>query len=124
MFPDEIRNNMIAFDNGDYLRLPTYSEIFGNRRRYKIACAGYMSNRPREYWLCDRQLNNNKYIGSVLFYGVSEAGTEMVTSGFKPCGVRLVFCIKKSFIDKGLFQNPCKLSKSLLSQRAVSIKST
>ena len=33
-FPDEIREKMIAFTNGDMLRLPTACEIFGKKKFY------------------------------------------------------------------------------------------
>lgn len=42
LFPEEIRKEMMPFDNNDWLRLPTYNELFGPAR------AGL----PSERWIC------------------------------------------------------------------------
>lgn len=68
-FPADIREKMVAFANGDYLRLPTEKEIFGcndygkaepddvqqwepmKQRKNRIAFQGKGTNRWEWYWL-------------------------------------------------------------------------
>lgn len=71
LFPDEIREKMIPFENGDLLRIPTEKEIFGENefgeeepnteqfplmkdRRNRIAFQGYQSGVFEWYWLKNR----------------------------------------------------------------------
>lgn len=59
-FPDEIKDKMVAFENGDYLRLLTYEEVFEENRpepmrnrRNRIADRGCNSDEPEWWWLQD-----------------------------------------------------------------------
>lgn len=97
-FPADIREKMVAFANGDYLRLPTEKEIFGcndygkaepddvqqwepmKQRKNRIAFQGKGTDRWEWYWL----LNAHKryaadfayvdYDGVAYYYGASSAG--------------------------------------------------
>lgn len=97
-FPADIREKMVAFANGDYLRLPTEKEIFGcndygkaepddvqqwepmKQRKNRIAFQGKGTDRWEWYWLqnahkryaaCFASVGNGGYAG----YGnASDAG--------------------------------------------------
>lgn len=109
-FPPDIREKMIAFASGDYLRLPTEKEIFGcneygkaepgnvvqwepmKQQRNRIAFWGKGTNQWVRYWLqnaytwkCLGKRYNSYFVnvdvhGCVDYMGVSELG-----------GVRSVF---------------------------------
>ena len=105
-FPDEIREKMVAFPNGDLLRLPTEREIFGEniygveeddsvkqwepmkKRKNRIAFQGKGTDISEWCWL------QNKYDGSaVSFVSVSYDGYACYTNAFISHGVRPVFKI-------------------------------
>lgn len=96
-FPADIREKMVAFANGDYLRLPTEKEIFGcndygkaepddvqqwepmKKRKNRIAFQGKGTDRWEWYWL---QNAHKRYAadfavvysyGNALCYGASTA---------------------------------------------------
>lgn len=104
-FPAEIREKMVAFSNGDLLRLPTEKEIFGcneygqtepdsvtqwepmKKRRNRIAFQG--KNGGWEwYWLM------NKVEGSAAYFaGVRNDGFASCTGASDARGVRPAFKI-------------------------------
>lgn len=104
-FPADLRERMVAFENGDLLRLPTEREIFGENyygeneleavtqwepmklRRNRIAFQG--KNGAWEwYWLM------NKRRGSVTgFAYVSNTGYAVYYAASNSLGVRLAFKI-------------------------------
>lgn len=105
-FPADIRAKMIAFANGDYLRLPTEKEIFGcneygkaepddvqqwepmKQRKNRIAFQGKGTDRWEWYWL---QNAHKRYAAS--FAGVSTTGLAYYNDAFNVNGVRPAFKI-------------------------------
>lgn len=96
-FPAEIREQMVAFQNGDLLRLPTEKEIFGENRygeyesedvtqfepmklrRNRIAFQG--TNGAWEWWWLANKVRGSaayfavvNYIGIASYVGASSAG--------------------------------------------------
>lgn len=107
LFPAEIREKMIAFSNGDLLRLPTECEIFGYNPfgedepedveqwgpmgacRNCIAFQGSKTGLWEWYWL------QNKAVGSAAsFARVGSGGTEGCGDASGAGGVRPVFKLK------------------------------
>ena len=105
-FPAEIREKMVAFPNGDLLRLPTEREIFGEniygveeddsveqwepmkKRKNSIASQGKGTGTWEWYWL------QNKYDGSAaLFARVYTAGDALYYYASYSAGVRPAFKI-------------------------------
>lgn len=96
-FPADIREKMVAFANGDYLRLPTEKEIFGcndygkaepddvqqwepmKQRKNRIAFQGKGTDRWEWYWLQNAHKRYAAYFayvndcGSANYYGASGA---------------------------------------------------
>ena len=105
-FPAEIRKQMVAFANGDMLRLPTEKEIFGvneygetedksveqfapmKLRRNRIAFQGHNGN-CEWYWLA----NKHKRSASCFAY-VNNDGKAYCDYASIACGVRPAFKIK------------------------------
>ena len=104
-FPAEIREQMVAFANGDMLRLPTEKEIFGvneygedegeveqfapmKLRRNRIAFQGLNGN-WEWYWLA----NKHKRSAS-NFANVNDGGSADYYNASAACGVRPAFKIK------------------------------
>ena len=105
-FPAEIREQMVAFPNGDLLRLPTEKEIFGEnrygeaegenvkqfepmkQRRNRIAFQGV--NGAWEWWW----LANKHYCGTAVFAGVPRDGDADCGYASDALGVRPTFKIK------------------------------
>lgn len=104
-FPAEIREKMVAFPNGDLLRLPTEREIFGENifgaeedksveqwspmkeRKNRIAFQG-MNGGWEWYWL------QNEYDGSAAnFACVSDDGSANCNNASDATGVRPAFKI-------------------------------
>ena len=101
-FPDEIREKMVAFEGGDWLRLPTEKEIFGcnpygenepddveqwepmKDRRNRIAFQGSKTGTWEWYWLQNKVKGSAAdfafvyYFGDAYYYGASAA------SGVRP----------------------------------------
>lgn len=97
-FPADIREKMVAFANGDYLRLPTEKEIFGcndygkaepddvqqwepmKQRKNRIAFQGKGTDRWEWYWLQNphkRYAARFAYVrndGAAAYPGASTAG--------------------------------------------------
>ena len=105
-FPAEIRDKMVAFENGDLLRLPTEREIFGDNpfgenepedveqwepmkdRRNRIAFQGSKTGTWEWYWL------QNKVDGSAaLFALVDYSGNAYCSYASSAYGVRPAFKI-------------------------------
>ena len=105
-FPAEIREKMVAFPNGDLLRLPTEREIFGEniygveeddsveqwepmkKRKNRIAFQGKGTDTWEWYWL------QNKYDGSAAnFADVSNLGNANSNGASTSRGVRPAFKI-------------------------------
>ena len=105
-FPAEIREKMVAFPNGDLLRLPTEREIFGENifgaeedesveqwspmkeRKNRIAFQGKGTDRWEWYWL------QNEYDGSAaIFAGVGRSGLANYYYASYAYGVRPAFKI-------------------------------
>ena len=105
-FPAEIRDKMVAFENGDLLRLPTEREIFGYNhygkdepedveqwepmkdRRNRIALQGSKPGTWEWYWL------QNKVEGSAAFFArVGSSGYATYYDASAASGVRPAFKI-------------------------------
>lgn len=106
-FPADIKAIMVPFGNGDYVRVPTEKEIFGEnyygeyeilqqqwkpmkQRRNRISFHG--KNGDWEwYWL------QNKYTDSAVYFArVNDNGHASCDSASRSNGVRLVFKLKTS----------------------------
>ena len=104
-FPAEIREQMIAFTNGDMLRLPTEKEIFGvneygedegdvvqfapmKLRRNRIAFQGLNGN-WEWYWLANKHKRSASNFACVDSYG-----SAYYYYASRACGVRPAFKIK------------------------------
>lgn len=103
-FPADIREKMVAFANGDYLRLPTEKEIFGcndygkaepddvqqwepmKQRKNRIAFQGKGTDRWEWYWL---QNAHKRYAAG--FASVAGNGFANYGSASGACGVRPAF---------------------------------
>jgi len=103
-FPADIREKMVAFANGDYLRLPTEKEIFGcneygkaepddvqqwkpmEQRKNRIAFQGKGTGRWEWYWL-----QNAHKCYDAAFARVNGNGYADCFSASNATGVRLVF---------------------------------
>lgn len=99
-FPAEIREQMIAFTNGDMLRLPTEKEIFGvneygedegdvvqfapmKLRRNRIAFQGLNGN-WEWYWLANKHKRSASYFASVNRGGNASANNASASDGVRP----------------------------------------
>lgn len=105
-FPADIRAKMIAFANGDYLRLPTEKEIFGcneygkaepdnvqqwepmKQRKNRIAFQGKGTDRWEWYWL---QNAHKRYAAD--FASVNAGGSASYYGASSVSGVRPAFKI-------------------------------
>lgn len=105
-FPADIREKMVAFANGDYLRLPTEKEIFGcndygkaepddvqqwepmKQRKNRIAFQGKGTDRWEWYWL---QNAHKRY--AARFAVVSSYGGAYYNNASGARGVRPAFKI-------------------------------
>ena len=103
-FPDSIRLRMKAFENGDYLRLLTSKEVFGENyyggedngtqlepmknRKNRIALQGKDSEDLEWYWL---QNPNTEYASNFVY--VSGSGYAYGSSASNSLGVRPAFKI-------------------------------
>ena len=105
-FPAEIREQMVAFPNGDFLRLPTEREIFGcntygedeesnveqwkpmELRRNRIAFQGH-NGAWEWYWLQNKRKNSG-----ANFVNVDHGGCAAYDNAYCDYGVRPAFKIK------------------------------
>lgn len=107
LFPVELTDVMIPFENGDFLRIPTEREIFGEnrygeyespnvkqwrlmkKRRNRMACDGTKDGHLQWYWLMNKLRES-----ATGFSGVSCNGRADGNSASSSFGVRPVFKIK------------------------------
>ena len=100
-FPVEIREQMVAFPNGDFLRLPTEREIFGcntygedeesnveqwkpmELRRNRIAFQGH-NGAWEWYWLQNKRKNSAAYFVDVDYAGDATYGNASYALGVRP----------------------------------------
>ena len=99
-FPTEIREQMVAFANGDMLRLPTEKEIFGineygedegdveqfapmKLRRNRIAFQGLNGN-WEWYWLANKHKRSASYFARVHYLGYADYANASDASGVRP----------------------------------------
>ena len=105
-FPAALRLNMVPFENGDLLRIPTEREIFGRniygeeetntveqfepmkKRRNRMAFDG-LNGETQAYWLQNKRVRAATYFCHVNNYG--RAGTNGASSS---CGVRPLYRIR------------------------------
>lgn len=105
--PRKIRKMLVAFDNGEYLRLPTEKEIFGTneygeeedtavtrfecmkKRKHRIAFQGYGTDEWEWYWLANRHKSSASGFALVGSHGISG-----YCDASGSLGVRPLFCIK------------------------------
>ena len=88
-FPEDIKEKMVPFANGDYLRLLTEDEVFGaerlepmNNRRNRIADRGAGSDELEWWWLQDVYSAAN--FASVGITGYARRVTASVALGVRP----------------------------------------
>ena len=100
-FPAEIREQMVAFPNGDFLRLPTEREIFGcntygedeesnveqwkpmELHRNRIAFQGH-NGAWEWYWLQNKRKNSAARFANVRSYGNATSGSASYAGGVRP----------------------------------------
>jgi len=101
-FPADIREKMVAFANGDYLRLPTEKEIFGcndygkvepddvqqwepmKQRKNRIAFQGKGTDRWEWYWLQNAHKRYAADFAYVLYDGRADYSNASVACGVRP----------------------------------------
>lgn len=101
-FPADIRAKMVAFANGDYLRLPTEKEIFGcndygkaelddveqwepmKQRKNRIAFQGKGTDRWEWYWLQNAHKRYAANFAIVNYYGVATCNSASAACGVRP----------------------------------------
>lgn len=101
-FPADIREKMVAFANGDYLRLPTEKEIFGcneygkaepddvqqwepmKQRKNRIAFQGKGTDRWEWYWLQNAHKRYAAYFAYVYDYGYAACANASNAFGVRP----------------------------------------
>ena len=105
-FPASLRLNMVPFENGDLLRIPTEREVFGEnrygeeepdtveqfeamkKRRNRMALDG-SNGGTQAYWL------QNKRVGSATYFcRVNSSGDAGYNSASNSCGVRPLYRIR------------------------------
>lgn len=107
LFPVELTDMMVPFDNGDLLRLPTEKEIFGEnyygeyespyvkqwkpmkKRRNRMAFDGSKDENLQWYWLMNKVRESATY-----FSFVNSGGNAEYNGASSSYGVRPVFKIK------------------------------
>lgn len=101
-FPADIREKMVAFANGDYLRLPTEKEIFGcndygkaepddvqqwepmKQRKNRIAFQGKGADRWEWYWLQNPHKRYAAYFAYVNDNGYAYCYNASSANGVRP----------------------------------------
>lgn len=99
-FPDEIREKMKPFDNGDLLRVPSMKEMFGEtyfgveptegvkqwepmkERRNRIAWQGSKTTKYEWYWL--RDVVSSPAFAVVFGCGLASASAASASGGIRP----------------------------------------
>lgn len=101
-FPAEIREKMVAFASGDYLRLPTEKEIFGcndygkdepddveqwepmKQQKNRIAFQGKGTNRWEWYWLQNPHKRSAANFACVGYSGAAACYSASYVLGVRP----------------------------------------
>lgn len=101
-FPEELREKMVAFENGDLLRLPTEREIFGENyygddepstvtqwepmkdTRNRIVFQGSKTGTWEWYWLSNRRCGSAAGFANVGIYGSAYYGSASFSHGVRP----------------------------------------
>lgn len=101
-FPRKIREKMVAFADGEYLRLPTEKEIFGEneygeeegadveqfecmkKRKHRIAFQGYKTDVWEWYWLANRHKSSASNFALVRYDGYSSSYNASFSYGVRP----------------------------------------
>lgn len=101
-FPADIREKMVAFANGDYLRLPTEKEIFGcndygkaepddvqqwepmKQRKNRIAFQGEGTDRWEWYWLQNAHKRYAANFAVVTYDGFASSNDASGALGVRP----------------------------------------
>lgn len=100
-FPAALRLNMVPFENGDLLRIPTEREIFGRniygeeepntveqfepmkKRRNRMAFDG-LSGETQAYWLKNKRVGSATYFCFVTYYGSADSYGASNSFGVRP----------------------------------------
>lgn len=100
-FPAALRLNMVPFENGDLLRIPTEREIFGRniygeeepntveqfepmkKRRNRMAFDG-LNGETQAYWLQNKRVRSATYFCTGYDYGYADYGNASNSFGVRP----------------------------------------
>lgn len=100
-FPAALRLNMVPFENGDLLRIPTEREIFGRniygeeepntveqfepmkKRRNRMAFDG-LNGETQAYWLQNKRVGSATYFCLVYYGGVANYYSAFCSGGVRP----------------------------------------
>ena len=100
-FPASLRLNMVPFENGDLLRIPTEREVFGEnrygeeepdtveqfeamkKRRNRMALDG-SNGETQAYWLQNKRVGSATYFCYVNYYGHAYAYYASFSFGVRP----------------------------------------
>lgn len=100
-FPAALRLNMVPFENGDLLRIPTEREIFGRniygeeepntveqfepmkKRRNRMAFDG-LNGETQAYWLQNKRVRSATYFCLVSSYGYANYSGASHSNGVRP----------------------------------------
>lgn len=100
-FPAALRLNMVPFENGDLLRIPTEREIFGRniygeeepntveqfepmkKRRNRMAFDG-LNGETQAYWLQNKRVRSAPYFCCVYYSGNANANDASHSLGVRP----------------------------------------
>ena len=113
LFPVELKDQMVPFDNNDLLRLPTEKEIFGEnyycecespyvkqwkpmkKRRNRMTFDGSKEENLQWYWLMNKVRESATYFSGVVCYGNASRNDASLSFG-----VRLVFKLRNNLEDE------------------------
>lgn len=101
LFPAELKEQMVPFENNDRLRLPTEYEIFGEniwgeresdvkqwepmkKRRNRMAFDGTEKESLQWYWLTNKARNTAAYFAFVYYAGVAGNLNASLSLGVRP----------------------------------------
>lgn len=100
-FPASLRLNMVPFENGDLLRIPTEREVFGEnrygeeepdtveqfeamkKRRNRMALDG-SNGETQAYWLQNKRVGSATYFCIVSSYGYASSNDASNSNGVRP----------------------------------------
>ncbi len=101
LFPAELKEQMVPFENHDLLRLPTEYEIFGEniwgeresdvkqwepmkKRRNRMAFDGTEKESLQWYWLTNKTRNTAAIFAYVSYVGLASSGNASHSIGVRP----------------------------------------